>query len=366
MEPSVVVRLEPRLKEMSARLADLDRRLADPATAQNPAALQPVLRERAELAKRVAPYEAWRRTRVALGDTEAAAAAERDPAMAELYAAELAALRGRLAEQERDVVDVFLKGADDGDRDVILEVRAGTGGDEAALWAADLLRMYVRYAERRGWTTELLSESATDLGGLKEAVIRVAGDGVYDRLRFESGGHRVQRVPDTEQQGRIHTSAATVAVLPEVGEVEVEVKESDLRIDAFRASGAGGQHVNKTSSAIRLTHLPSGLVVACQDERSQHKNKARALAILRARLYDRAREEQDRARAAERKEQVGSGDRSERIRTYNFPQSRVTDHRINLNLFDLQGVLDGDLDDLLQPLVDYDRDRRLKELVAGR
>lgn len=350
---------------MQARLAEVDRRLADPTVAQDAAAVAPLLKERVALAKRLGPYEAWRLARRALDENAAAAAAETDPAMAELFRAETAELESRLKTLEEDVLGVFLAGEDDGDRNVILEIRAGTGGDEAGLWAGDLMRMYCRYADRRGWKAELLSESPTDLGGYKEVILQISGSGVYDHLRFESGGHRVQRVPSTEQQGRIHTSAATVAVLPEATEVEVEIKDGDLRIDTYRASGAGGQHVNKTSSAIRVTHIPTGLVVACQDERSQHKNKARALSVLRSRLFEAAREERDKARAHERKAQVGSGDRSERIRTYNFPQNRITDHRINLNLHDLERVLEGGLDGLIRPLVEYAREQRLKELVAG-
>ena len=351
---------------MQARLFEVDRRLAEPSVAQDAAAVAPLLKERVALAKRLAPYETWRKLRAELAANDAAAKVETDSGMLELYRSESAELDLKIAAVENDVLDVFLKGEDDGDRNVILEVRAGTGGDEAGLWAGDLFRMYCRYAETRGWKTELLSESTTDLGGYKEVVVQVVGEGVYNRLRFESGGHRVQRIPATETQGRIHTSAATVAVLPEVTEVDIEVKDSDLRIDTFRASGAGGQHVNKTNSAIRITHVPTGVVVACQDERSQHKNKARAMTILRSRLYEAAREESDRVRAKDRKLQVGSGDRSERIRTYNFPQSRLTDHRINLNLYDLESVLEGNLDGVIQPLVDYAREQRLKELVAGR
>lgn len=366
MGESIVARLEPRLREMQARLFEVDRRLAEPVVAQDAAAVAPLLKERVALAKRLQPYESWRKLRAEHSANDAAAKTETDSGMLDLYRSETAALETKIAALENDVLDVFLKGEDDGDRNVILEVRAGTGGDEAGLWAGDLFRMYCRYAETRGWKTELLSESTTDLGGYKEVVVQVVGDGVYSRLRFESGGHRVQRIPTTETQGRIHTSAATVAVLPEVSEVDIEVKESDLRIDTFRASGAGGQHVNKTNSAIRITHVPTGVVVSCQDERSQHKNKARAMTILRSRLYEAAREESERVRAKDRKLQVGSGDRSERIRTYNFPQSRLTDHRINLNLYDLESVLEGNLDGVIQPLVDYAREQRLKELIAGR
>jgi len=238
------------------------------------------------------------------------------------------------------------------ERNVILELRAGTGGDEAALFAGDLLRMYHRYADLRGWRVQILSESEGEAGGFKEVVAQIAGPGAYARLKFESGVHRVQRVPATEAQGRIHTSAATVAVLPEAEEVDVEINDADLRFDVFRASGAGGQHVNKTESAVRVTHAPSGIVVAVQDERSQHKNKAKALKMLRAKLFDAERTRLDTERAAERRGQVGSGDRSERIRTYNYPQGRVTDHRINLTLYNLPKVLEGEaLDDVIDPLI---------------
>ena len=247
MADSIVARLEPRLREMAARLAEVDRRISDPAIARDVAALSPLLKERADLAKRLAPYDDWRKTRAALAATEAAASAETDPAMAELYRTELSDLAARLESGEQEVLAYFLAAEEDGDRNGILEIRAGTGGDEAGMWAADLFRMYLRYADKRGWKAELMSENTTDLGGFKEVVVHLVGDGVFERLKYESGGHRVQRIPTTEQQGRIHTSSATVAVLPEATEVEVELKEGDLRVDTYRASGAGGQHVNKTS-----------------------------------------------------------------------------------------------------------------------
>ena len=251
-------------------------------------------------------------------------------------------------------------------RNAFLEIRAGTGGDESALFAGDLARMYLRYAERCGWRTELLSESVSDLGGYKEVVIRIEGDGVYGRLKFESGGHRVQRVPATEAQGRIHTSACTVAVLPEPDEAEeIQLNPADLRIDTFRASGAGGQHVNKTDSAIRITHLPTGLVAECQDDRSQHRNKAKAMAVLAARLRDKERSERAAKEAATRRSLVGSGDRSDRIRTYNFPQGRLTDHRINLTLYKLQFIIDGDLDEVIAALQAAQAAEQLAALEAG-
>jgi peptide chain release factor 1 len=250
-------------------------------------------------------------------------------------------------------------------RNVYLEIRAGTGGDEAAIFAGDLLRMYSRYAERQGWQVETLSESSGEHGGYREVICRVSGNGVFAKLKFESGTHRVQRVPATEAQGRIHTSAVTVAILPELDELEtVEINPAELRIDTFRASGAGGQHVNKTDSAIRITHLPSGIVVECQDERSQHKNRSRALSLLKARLQAAEQEKRDAAQARERKLQVGSGDRSERIRTYNFPQGRVTDHRINLTLYQLDAIIDGRLEDLVEPLLQEHQAELLAESEA--
>ncbi|MFO1186223.1 MAG: peptide chain release factor 1 [Alphaproteobacteria bacterium] len=289
-----------------------------------------------------------------------------DPAIRELAEDDLTRARERLPKLE-EAFKVLLLPKDEADaRGVILEVRAGTGGDEAALFAGDLFRMYARYAENHRWKVEVMSASESQLGGYREIVAQISGKGVYARLKFEAGTHRVQRVPETEAQGRIHTSAATVAVLPEAEEVDIEVNESDLKIDVFRASGAGGQHVNTTDSAVRITHLPTGIIVGCQEERSQHKNKAKAIKILRAKLYENERERVRSERAAARKGQVGSGDRSERIRTYNFPQGRVTDHRINLTLYSLDRVISGDsLDDIIEPLIAADQAERLAALSPG-
>jgi len=248
------------------------------------------------------------------------------------------------------------------DKNILLEIRAGTGGEEAALFAQDLFRMYTRYAERRGWSTEILSSNETGLGGFKEVILLVAGEGAYSRLKYEAGVHRVQRVPETESQGRIHTSAVTVAILPEAEEVDVDIKPEELRIDIFRASGHGGQHVNTTDSAVRITHLPTGIVVTCQDERSQHKNKAKAMKVLRSRLLELMQREQQNKVSQERRQMVGSGDRSERIRTYNFPQGRVTDHRIGLTLYQLEEVLQGELDLILDPLITYFQTEAIKNL----
>jgi peptide chain release factor 1 len=270
-----------------------------------------------------------------------------DPEMRALAESEIAEGSARLEELEAEIQKLLLPKDPNDERNTFLEIRAGTGGDESALFAGDLFRMYSRYAERNRWQVEIISESPSDLGGYKEVIARIIGRGAYSKLKFESGGHRVQRVPETETQGRIHTSAATVAVMPEVDEVsEVDLNPSDLKIDTFRASGAGGQHVNKTESAIRITHLPTGIVVECQDARSQHKNKERAMSVLAARIKDKQMREQAAKTAATRKSLIGSGDRSERIRTYNFPQGRVTDHRINLTLYKIQAIVDGDLDEL--------------------
>ncbi|TMB22192.1 MAG: peptide chain release factor 1, partial [Deltaproteobacteria bacterium] len=276
---------------------------------------------------------------------------ERDAELRELARSELPALEARLAALDATLKHLLLPKDPNDERNTVLEIRAGTGGDEASLFAAELFRMYSRYAERHGWRVEVLSSSPTGLGGFKEVIALVQGKGAFSRLKFEGGVHRVQRVPVTETQGRIHTSAVTVAVLPEAEDVEVELADKDLRIDVYRSSGPGGQSVNTTDSAVRVTHLPTGLVVTCQDEKSQHKNKSKALKILRARLLERARSEQQSEIAANRKAMVGSGDRSEKIRTYNFPQSRVTDHRVNLTLHTLDRVLDGDIDPIVDALV---------------
>ena len=318
-------------------------------------------KERAELAPVVSAIEAYRQAGQELRDTQSLLEDPKsDSELRALAEEERAELKERFAHLERDLqLKLLPKDAADSSS-AILEIRAGTGGDEAALFAGDLLRMYQRYAQLQGWRTDILSLSDSDLGGVKEAVVEVAGQGVFAKLKFESGVHRVQRVPVTEGGGRIHTSAATVAVLPEPEDIDVVVDEKDLKIDVYRASGAGGQHVNKTESAVRITHLPSGIVVAQQDEKSQHKNRAKAMKILKAKLFEAERERQASARAAERKDQVGSGDRSERIRTYNFGQGRVTDHRINLTLYKLDKILAGDdLGEVIDALVANDQANRL-------
>ena len=359
MKPALRLQLE----RLAMRLGELDARLSDPSATADVSRLRDLAREHAEVAEIVGLFE---RYVVRERDAEQAQAMRDDPEMADIAAQEVTDAQAELAQVLAALQAALLPRDPDDTRNAFVEIRAGAGGDEAALFAAELARMYLRHAERKGWSTELMSESASDLGGYKEVVIRFTGDAVYGRLRFESGGHRVQRVPVTEAQGRIHTSACTVAVLPEVDATEeVAINPADLRIDTFRASGAGGQHVNKTDSAIRITHLPTGIVAECQDDRSQHRNKAKALAVLAARLRDKDRVEREAREAAQRKGLIGSGDRSDRIRTYNFPQGRLTDHRINLTLYKLAAVLDGDLDDVTAALQAARAAEQLAALEAG-
>ena len=343
--------LEQKLTDVRERHEELAALMADPDVAADATRFANCSREYAELGPVVVTFEAWRQ---ALADVEDAARLldDTDAEMRELAAEEHAAAQNR-ARVTLSELEQLLMPRDPADAaPAFLEIRAGTGGDEAALFAGDLLRMYLRYAEQRRWKVEILSERPGEVGGYREVITRVVGNGVYGRLKFESGAHRVQRVPATESGGRIHTSACTVAVLPEPEDIaETELAKEDLRVDTFRASGAGGQHVNKTDSAVRITHLPTGIVVECQDERSQHKNRARALALLKARLDDAARSRSVAERAETRRDLVGSGDRSERIRTYNFSQGRVTDHRIDLTLYSLDAILEGDLDAVVEPLV---------------
>jgi peptide chain release factor 1 len=341
--------MRSRLEQLSHRLAEIDALLAEPDSADDMDRFRKWTRERAELEPVVRVFESWRR---ACDDRDAAREMLADPDMKALAEEELSGADARIEALEAELQILLLPKNPDDDRSVFLEIRAGTGGDESALFAGDLLRMYTRYAEMRGWRVELMSESASELGGYKEVIAHVEGDGVYGRLKFESGAHRVQRVPETESQGRVHTSACTVAVMPEADpQADIRIDPNDLRIDTFRASGAGGQHINKTDSAVRITHLPTGLVVECQDDRSQHRNKDKAMQVLAARLKDRQQQEIHAREAAQRKSLVGSGDRSERIRTYNFPQGRVTDHRINLTLYKLAQVMDGDLGELTDALL---------------
>jgi peptide chain release factor 1 len=340
-----------RLDSVEERFLQLEEALVSAEVLADPKVYQQAAKEHSDIAPIVERYRHYRRIRQAFQDNQELLELESDPEMRELIRQEIVQLR-----KDLDSAEVYLKlmlvpKDPNDDKSVIVEIRAGTGGDEAALFAADLLRMYTRYAELQRWKVEILDAHPTGIGGFKEVIFAINGKGAFSRLKYERGVHRVQRVPVTESQGRIHTSAVTVAVLPEAEEVDVYIDPNDLRIDVFRSSGPGGQSVNTTDSAVRVTHIPSGLVVICQDEKSQHKNKAKALKVLRARLMDQRQSEQDAKIAQDRKSQVGSGDRSERIRTYNFPQNRVTDHRINLTLYKLEAVLAGTLEEIIDPLI---------------
>jgi peptide chain release factor 1 len=338
-----------KLTEVEKRYQELEETLARPEARNNAKEYTKLAKEHSSLDEIVSCFREWRQVIHQLTDNKTLLE-DPDPAVCELAQEEQTALEARDTKLQDDLRRLLIPKDPLDEKNVLLEIRAGTGGEEASLFAANLFRMYSRYAERHRWKLEILSSSTTGLGGMKEIISMIEGKGAYSRLKFEGGVHRVQRVPETEASGRIHTSAVTVAVLPEADDVDVHLDEKDLRIDVFRSSGPGGQSVNTTDSAVRITHIPSGLVVSCQDEKSQHKNKAKGLKILRARLLERAREEQQAAITASRRSMVGSGDRSERIRTYNFPQSRITDHRINLTLYTLDRVLDGELDPVVDAL----------------
>ncbi len=355
--------LQDRFERLAMRLSELDANLADPSVAADMKRWRLLAREQAEVSAIVERYRRWQQREA---DLKAAQAMLEDIEMAEMAREEIVLAQADLARLQAELQTALLPRDADDERDAFVEIRAGTGGDESALFAGDLARMYLRYFERQGWGVEVMSESGSELGGYKELVLRVQGARVYEQLRFESGGHRVQRVPATEAQGRIHTSACTVAVMPEPDEAEeVQLNPAELRIDTFRASGAGGQHVNKTDSAIRITHLPTGLVAECQDDRSQHRNKAKAMAVLVARLREKERSARAAKEAATRKGLIGSGDRSDRIRTYNFPQGRLTDHRINLTLYKLGAVMDGELDDVIAALKAARAAEQLAQLETG-
>lgn len=345
MKPS----MRDRLEQLAHRLIEIDALLSEPEIASDMDSFRKLSRERSELEPVVSTFNAYIQAETDILDAQELLA---DPEMHDMAQEEYESARLRQDALADDLQVLLLPRDPDDRRSVFLEIRAGTGGDESALFAGDLLRMYTRYAESKGWRVEIMSEHAAEIGGYKEVIARIDGDGVYGRLKFESGAHRVQRVPETETQGRIHTSACTVAILPEAdAATDIQINPADLRIDTFRASGAGGQHVNKTDSAVRITHIPTGTVVECQDDRSQHRNRDKAMQVLAARLKDQQQQEQHSKEAAQRKSLVGSGDRSERIRTYNYPQGRITDHRINLTLYKLANSMEGDLDELTNALL---------------
>ena len=352
-----------KLETVETRCMQLDRLLSDSEVIKDQKTFQKYARERSELSELLDTYKRYKKVCKELEESEQLIS-ESDEELRQLAKSEAHQLHEEKTTLEEKLKILLLPENPRDEKNIILEIRAGTGGEEAAIFVADLFRMYCKYAENKRWKVEIMSQNVTGLGGFKEIIALVEGKKVYSQLKYESGVHRVQRVPETESQGRIHTSAVTVAVLPEAEEVEVEIDSNDLKVDVFRASGPGGQHVNKTDSAVRITHIPSGLVVSCQDEKSQHKNKARALKILRARLFDKAVREQQSEISQERRSQVGSGDRSERIRTYNFPQGRITDHRIGFTIHNLESVLAGDLDEIFDQLITHYQTESLKETDA--
>ncbi|MCX7046865.1 MAG: peptide chain release factor 1 [Candidatus Sumerlaeota bacterium] len=356
--------MEAKLKEIAESFAALEQRMADGALLADRAEYQRVTRQHRALAPIVAKYKEWSQALRAREDA-AELAKDPDPEMASMAAIEFAEAGQRAEALEKEVRVLLLPRDPNDERNTFLEIRAGTGGEEAALFAGDLLKMYLRYAESKGWKTEMISSNPTGLGGYKEVIIGIKGEGAFSRLKYEGGVHRVQRVPETEAQGRIHTSAVTVAVMPEATEVEIKINENELKIDTYHSSGPGGQHVNTTDSAVRITHLPTGLVVSCQDEKSQIKNRSKAMQILRARLYEAEREKQDAQESATRRSMVGSGDRSEKIRTYNYPENRLTDHRIGLRIYSLDRILDGNLDPVIDPMVMHVQSEQLKSCSLG-
>ena len=353
--------LVSKLQEIEKSFKEIEQKMADPEVANDPQEMQSLGRKHSELAPVVDAFMEYEKVQSGISDAKDMISGD-DEEMAELAKEELVSLEERLPQLEHDIQVLLLPKDSNDDKSVIVEIRGGAGGEEAALFAADLYRMYTRFAERERWKIEVMSENETGIGGYKEVVFKIDGVGAFSKLKFESGVHRVQRVPETEASGRIHTSTATVAVLPEAADVDVEIRTEDLKIDTYRSSGAGGQHVNMTDSAVRMTHLPTGLVATCQDERSQIKNRAKALQYLRTKLYDLELQKRDAAMAAERKGQVGTGDRSERIRTYNYPQNRLSDHRINLTLYKLDQILDGDIYELITALAEADQAEKLKAL----
>jgi len=352
------------MESIESRLQEIDESLCSPKTLKNRLLIRSLTEERASLARILSTMENIEITGASLEETKELLD-DNDRELAALAAQEMPELKTKLEELEHKLRMLLIPPDPNDKRDVIIEIRSGTGGEEAALFAADVYRMYTGYAQKNGWSQEIFSSSGSERGGFKEITFALRGRGVYSRMKFEAGVHRVQRVPETETSGRIHTSACTVAVLPEAKEVEVKINQDDLRIDVYRSSGPGGQSVNTTDSAVRITHVPTGLVVSCQDEKSQLKNKTKAMKVLRSRLFAKKQEEEKAKRAETRKSMVGSGDRSAKIRTYNFPQGRVTDHRIHLSLHSLKDVLSGDLDQIIQPLIEAEQDRLLSEVSSG-
>lgn len=352
-----------KLNEIEKRYEELTKKLSDPEVLSDPRKYREYAKAHAELSPLVNEIKEYKKVLASIDEAKEMLQEKQDPEMEQFLHSELHSLDHKKSELEEELKEMMIARDPNDEKDVIVEIRAGAGGEEASLFAADLYRMYLRYADGKGWTTQVLSCSPSDMGGFKEIIFEVKGKGAYGKLKYESGVHRVQRIPVTESGGRIHTSTATVAVLSEPEEIEVEINPNDLRVDVFRSSGPGGQSVNTTDSAVRITHLPTSMVVSCQEERSQLQNRERAMRILRARLYDKFREEQQAEIAEARRLQIGTGDRSERIRTYNFPQGRVTDHRIGLTVYDLGSILEGDLDRFIQALAAADRAERLKQVI---
>jgi len=352
-----------KFADLDDKISDLEGRLSDPALVNNQKEYQKIVREHARLVKLDTVYKEFCKVNQDIKDNKAIIHDEdEDPEMRELARAELEELYAKEEKLDQEMKIILLPKDPNDEKNIFLEIRAGTGGDEAALFVEDLFRMYTRFAESMGWRVEIMSSNPLGIGGFKEIIALISGDQVYSKLKYESGVHRVQRVPETETQGRIHTSAVTVAILPEADEVDLNIDMNDLKFDVYRSSGPGGQSVNTTDSAVRVTHLPTGLVVTCQDEKSQHKNKAKALTVLRARLLDQMEQERHDKISQDRKSQVGSGDRSERIRTYNFPQGRITDHRINLTVYRLETILGGKMDEIIYPLIAHDQAEKLKAI----